>query len=112
MADREQVGSIITNLILNARDAVGSTGRITVETKHSGEWVILSVSDNGCGMSSDFVKNSLFRPFHTTKKQGLGVGMFQAKMIVEAHSGNIEVKSEPGAGTTFQIRLPANIGRK
>ena len=111
-ADGEQLGSIITNLVLNARDAIGSTGRVTVETKHSGEWVILSVSDNGCGMSSDFVKNSLFRPFHTTKKQGLGVGMFQAKMIVEAHSGNIEVKSEPGAGTTFQVRLPANTGRK
>ena len=112
MADREQVRSIITNLVLNARDAVGSTGRITVETKHRGEWVILSVSDNGCGMSAEFIKNSLFRPFHTTKKQGLGVGMFQAKMIVEAHSGNIEVKSEPGAGSSFEVRLPANPGEK
>ena len=112
VADREQLGSIITNLILNARDAIGSTGRITVETKHSGEWVTLSVSDDGCGMSAEFMQDSLFRPFHTTKKQGLGVGMFQAKMIVEAHSGNIEVKSQPGAGTTFEVRLPANAGKK
>ena len=83
-----------------------------METKHSGEWVTLSVSDDGCGMSAEFMQDSLFRPFHTTKKQGLGVGMFQAKMIVEAHSGNIEVKSQPGAGTTFEVRLPANAGKK
>src|SRR5207248_8690907 len=108
VADREQVGSVITNLVLNARDAVGPDGRITIETRPTGEWVTLSVSDNGCGMTSDFMKNSLFRPFHTTKKQGLGVGMFQAKMIVEAHAGNIQVTSEPGSGTTFRITLPAN----
>ena len=108
LADREQIGSVITNLILNARDAVGSDGRITIETKRLGEWITLSVSDNGCGMTAEFMKNSLFRPFQTTKKKGLGVGMFQAKIIVEAHSGNIQVKSEPGTGTTFQLALPAN----
>ena len=112
VADREQLGSVITNLILNARDAVGSHGRITVETKKLEGSVTLSVSDNGCGMTPEFLKNSLFRPFHTTKKQGLGVGMFQAKMIVEAHSGNIQVKSEPGSGTTFQVMLPLGSNGK
>jgi putative PEP-CTERM system histidine kinase len=112
VADREQLGSVITNLLLNARDAVGGQGRITIETKELGGWVTLSVSDNGCGMSADFLKDSLFRPFHTTKKQGLGVGMFQAKMIVEAHRGNIQVKSEPGSGTTFQVMLPLNSKAK
>ena len=109
VGDQEQLASVITNLLLNARDAVGEQGRITIETRKFGEWVMLSVSDNGCGMSADFLKDSLFRPFQTTKKQGLGVGMFQAKMIVEAHRGNIQVKSEPGSGTTFQVMLPLNF---
>jgi signal transduction histidine kinase len=106
VADPEQLRSVITNLLLNAREAIGAQGRITIETKKLDGWVTLSVSDNGCGMSPEFLKNSLFRPFHTTKKEGLGIGMFQAKMIVEAHNGNIRVKSEPGSGTTFQLMLP------
>jgi hypothetical protein len=57
-------------------------------------------------MSSAFVKAALFRPFQTTKKKGLGIGMFQSKMIVEAHRGRIQVESEPGAGTTFRVMLP------
>jgi signal transduction histidine kinase len=57
-------------------------------------------------MSPAFIKDSLFRPFRTTKKKGLGIGMFQAKMIVEAHRGSIQVKSELGSGTTFQVTLP------
>jgi len=68
--------------------------RITVETTRQGEWVALSVSDNGCGMSEQFIKNSLFRPFRSTKKKGLGIGMFQSKTIVEAHQGKIHVDSE------------------
>jgi putative PEP-CTERM system histidine kinase len=112
VADSEQLGSVITNLILNARDAVGAQGRITVETKKRDGWIELSVSDNGCGMSPEFLRDSLFRPFHTTKKKGLGVGMFQTKMIVEAHHGNIQVRSEPGSGTTFQIMLPLNSNGK
>src|SRR5262249_10563435 len=76
-ADRKQLQSVFTNLLLNARDAVGMDGRITVVTTRHGEWVALSVSDNGCGMTEQFIKNSLFRPFRSTKKKGLGIGMFQ-----------------------------------
>jgi hypothetical protein len=59
-------------------------------------------------MSPGFVKTSLFRPFQSTKKKGLGIGMFQCKMIVEAHRGKIQVESEPGAGTTFRVMLPVD----
>jgi len=104
--DRDQFRSVITNLLLNARDALGPRGEITIETRQSDSWAILSVADNGCGMSPAFVKTSLFRPFQTTKKKGLGIGMFQSKMIVEAHRGRIQVESEPGAGTTFRVMLP------
>ena len=104
--DRDQFRSVITNLLLNARDALGQRGEITIETRQRDSWAILSVADNGCGMSPAFVKASLFRPFQTTKKKGLGIGMFQSKMIVEAHRGKIQVESEPGAGTTFRVMLP------
>ena len=77
-----------------------------VETRQSDDWAIVSVADNGCGMSPAFLRASLFRPFQTTKKKGLGIGMFQSKMIVEAHRGKIRVESEPGAGTTFRVMLP------
>jgi len=105
-ADRQQLQSVFTNLLLNARDAVGINGRISVETIRQGEWVALSVSDNGCGMTERFIKNSLFRPFRSTKKKGLGIGMFQSKTIVEAHHGRINVESELGVGTTFRVMLP------
>jgi signal transduction histidine kinase len=69
-------------------------------------WVTVSVSDNGCGISKEFMEKDLFHPFKTTKKQGMGIGLFQSKMIVEAHQGRIEVESEPGVGTTFKVMLP------
>jgi putative PEP-CTERM system histidine kinase len=106
--DRDQFRSVITNLLLNARDALGPRGEITIETRQRDSWAILSVADNGCGMSPAFVKASLFRPFQTTKKKGLGIGMFQSKMIVEAHRGKIQVESELGVGTTFRVMLPLN----
>jgi putative PEP-CTERM system histidine kinase len=110
VADREQLHSVVTNLLLNARDAVGQRGRITIETRQRDGWLTLSITDNGCGMTAAFVEDSLFRPFRTTKKKGLGIGMFQAKLIVEAHRGSIQVKSEPGSGTTFQVKLPLQSG--
>ena len=104
--DREQLQNVVTNLLLNARDAVGRGGQIRVETSQCDGRAVLSVADNGCGMSPEFVRDSLFRPFQTTKKKGLGIGMFQSKIIVEAHRGNIQVESEPGKGTKFGVMLP------
>ncbi|MGZ3797842.1 MAG: XrtA/PEP-CTERM system histidine kinase PrsK [Pseudobdellovibrionaceae bacterium] len=104
--DPEQVQKVITNLILNANEAVSSGGEIRVATKQGDGWIALFVSDNGCGMSREFMERSLFRPFKTTKKQGMGIGLFHCKMIVEAHQGRIEVESEEGQGTTFRVFLP------
>jgi putative PEP-CTERM system histidine kinase len=104
--DREQIQNVVTNLVLNARDALGADGRIEVRTEHRDGRVFLSVSDNGCGMDPTFVKDSLFRPFQSTKKKGLGIGLFQSRSIVHAHGGAIHVESEIGRGTTFSISLP------
>ena len=108
MIDPEQVQKVLTNLILNAKEAAGNGGEIRLAIEQKDEWAILSVSDNGCGMSNEFIEHSLFRPFKTTKKQGMGIGLFQSKMIVEAHQGRIEVESEAGRGTTFRVFLPMN----
>lgn len=106
LADREQIQSVVTNLVLNARDAVGAEGRIRVRTERSGDGVVLSVTDNGCGMSEAFVRDTLFRPFQSTKQKGLGIGLFQSRWIVQAHGGGMHVTSEPGKGTTFLVKLP------
>ena len=99
---------MLTNLVLNARDALGSGGCIQVRTEHQDGRVVLSVADNGCGMSQSFVKDSLFRPFQSTKKKGLGIGLFQSRAIVEAHGGGIHVETEVGRGTTFLVSLPVS----
>jgi putative PEP-CTERM system histidine kinase len=104
--DPAQIQKVVTNLVLNASDAVATSGQIRVETSQRNGWVVLTVADNGCGMSPEFIQRSLFRPFQTTKKQGIGIGMFQCKVIVEAHRGRIEVESEVGKGTSFRVLLP------
>jgi len=111
MADSEQLRSVVTNLLLNAREAIGERGRIEVKIGSQGGWAALSISDDGCGMTPSFLRDSLFRPFKTTKKKGLGIGMFQSKMIIEAHHGSIRVKSDVGKGTTFQVLLPLTSGK-
>jgi putative PEP-CTERM system histidine kinase len=109
--DSEQIQSVVTNLVMNARDAVSVGGRIRVRTEYQNERVVLSVSDNGSGMSPAFVKDSLFRPFQSTKKKGLGIGLFQSQAIVQAHGGSLHVKTEVGKGTTFFVSLPATGGK-
>lgn len=104
--DPSQIEKVITNLLINAREAIGPTGSVRVHTARANGWAALEVSDDGCGMSREFIENRLFRPFETTKKKGIGIGMFHCKMILDAHSGRIEVESEPGRGTTFRILLP------
>ena len=104
--DREQIESVVTNLLVNAREACGPDGTVHIETEAREGEVVLAVRDDGCGMSAEFVEQSLFRPFSGTKSKGLGIGMFQCKMIVEAHQGSIRVRSEPGKGTTFHVVLP------
>jgi putative PEP-CTERM system histidine kinase len=112
LLDPQQMESVFTNLLLNARDAVGQGGRITISSRQFDEWAMVAIEDNGCGMTPEFVARSLFRPFQTTKQKGMGIGMFQSKMIVEAHGGRIEVQTAPGRGTTFRVYLPLLASQK
>jgi putative PEP-CTERM system histidine kinase len=106
LLDQEQIFKVVTNLVINASEAVSQGGEIRVETSQNNGWAVLTVVDNGCGMTPEFMNRALFRPFQTTKKKGFGIGMFQSKMIVEAHGGRIEVESESNKGTIFRVLLP------
>ena len=104
--DPEQMQKVFTNLVMNAYDAVGGKGSIRITSSIKDHQAICTIVDNGCGMSRKFAENGLFRPFHSTKKKGMGIGLFHSKMIVEAHHGRIEVDSEEGKGSTFRVLLP------
>ncbi len=105
--DPEHFSSVISNLLLNARDATVQNPEIHVQVREAAGRVSVSVRDNGCGMTREFITSSLFRPFNSTKSKGLGIGMFQCKVLVEAHRGTLEVDSTPGKGTTVTVFLPA-----
>ncbi len=108
MVDPEEIKKVILNIVLNAIEATASSGGdIHVETGIKNGNSYLRVSDTGSGMTEEFIKNHLFRPFSTTKKKGLGIGLYQCKQIVEAHKGTIEVKSAINRGTEIIINIPA-----
>ena len=111
MADPGQMHQILMNLLVNARDAMPSGGKVVIETKNvdgvDGPFVCLSVADSGTGMTEE-VKEHLFEPFFTTKEPGKGTGLGLATVygIVRQCAGRIEVSSNPGEGTTVHIYLP------
>ncbi len=104
--DPEQIQKVVLNLVLNAVESNDNGNQIQVTTRCEGRWLRLSVTDHGCGMSSEFINKELFHPFRTTKKNGSGIGLYQGKTIVEAHGGRIEVQSTKGEGSTFSVFLP------
>jgi putative PEP-CTERM system histidine kinase len=104
--DAEQFQKVLANLFLNANEAIEKGGNIRVSTAVQGNWVVLSIADDGCGMSRDFMDRHLFRPFQTTKRQGMGIGLFHCKKIIEAHQGRIEAESDEGRGTAFRVLIP------
>jgi len=106
LLDARAVESIVTNLLLNAREAITPPGRISLEVTTQGDWLCIRVADTGCGMTPEFIAQKLFKPFQTTKKDGLGIGMFQVRTLVEAHGGRLEVQSRPGQGTVIRVWLP------
>ncbi len=106
LLDAEEVTRALQNLVLNAQQAISADGVICIRTSCHDGVVELAVIDDGKGMSREFLSKDLFLPFHTTKSDGLGIGLFQTKRIVEAHGGQILVESEEGRGTTVRVRFP------
>jgi two-component system cell cycle sensor histidine kinase/response regulator CckA len=124
--DPTQMDQILTNLCVNARDAIAGVGTITVATANAvddadwsdvadavpGEYVRVTVSDTGCGMNAE-TRSHIFEPFFTTKGVGEGTGMGLASVsgAVEQNGGLIQVRSELGAGATFRVYLPRHVGQ-
>lgn len=105
-ADSSKLKSVILNLLINASEAMDAPGRIDLSISLEGAKALIRVKDTGSGMSDEFIRDALFRPFKTTKKSGLGIGMFQSKMVIEAHGGSIDVESKEGKGSVFTVKLP------
>ena len=95
------------NLLVNAAHAIEKQGEISIKTWCDGEWIHISISDTGCGIPGENL-NKIFDPFFTTKEvgKGTGLGLSITYDIVKKHSGEINVQSEVGKGTTFIIKLP------
>jgi two-component system, cell cycle sensor histidine kinase and response regulator CckA len=125
--DPGQIDQILANLCVNARDAIGGAGKIAIETENvvfdetdrvphvgfpAGEYVRLSVGDDGCGMEKEIL-DQIFEPFFTTKRMGRGTGLGLSTVygIVQQNGGFIDVCSEPGNGTIFNIHLPRDMDR-
>lgn len=107
--DAERMERVFENLVLNALEAMGSkSGTLTVEAgpENEGE-IFFSVADTGPGISAEFQRTRLFRAFATTKRKGVGLGLYTCREVAKAHGGRIEVKSEKGAGATFRVVLPS-----
>ncbi len=126
--DPSQIDQLLANLCVNARDAIAGVGKVTVETRNisfdegycadhtdfiPGEYVLIAVSDDGCGMSKEII-SKLFEPFFTTKGlgQSTGLGLATVYGVVKQNNGFINVYSEPNEGTTFRIYIPRYIGKE
>jgi signal transduction histidine kinase len=119
--DQERLERVILNLVLNARDAMPTGGRLVIETKSTtreadgraiggSTWVTLTVTDDGVGMDRA-TRDRIFEPFFTTKSReaGTGLGLSSALSFVQRNQGFIDVETEPGRGTTFRVGFPTLV---
>ena len=110
--DVDQLKQVFLNIITNGIHAMPDGGDFAIRTFSHGEYILVSFSDNGHGISSE-VMNRIFEPFFSTKKeQGTGLGLSISYRIIQDHGGRIDVESEPGKGTTFTVRLPQKLPGK
>lgn len=107
-ADGERLSNILGHLIQNAQDATQPEGEVNVITEFKSDYFVISIKDNGTGMSQEFIESRLFKPFDTTKgNAGMGIGAYDAKQFIEDLGGYIDVESSVGKGTCFHVHIPA-----
>jgi hypothetical protein len=107
----DRLERVIGHLVQNAFESIEAAGiavpRVRVRALRSADRVLIEVSDNGAGMTPDFIRDRLFKPFSSTKQTGMGIGTFESRQYLQSIGGQIEVESEPQIGTTFRLTLRA-----
>jgi signal transduction histidine kinase len=109
-ADPELLHRALSNLVLNAMDAMPQGGTLALRTRRHDGTVRIEVADSGSGLTQEECER-IFTPYYTSKQHGIGLGLAIVQSVVSDHGGTISVKSEPGQGTTFVIELPQNTDR-
>ena len=107
--DAERIERVVESLVINALEAMsGGQGVLTIEAGHTDDGkLFFSVADTGRGMSEEFLRTRVFHAFATTKKEGVGLGLYTCREVVRAHGGQIDVESQEGSGTCFRVVLPS-----
>lgn len=98
--------AVLDHLIDNALESIGPAGRVEIGLRRVGDGIGIEVKDNGSGMDPDFARNELFRPMHSTKAGGYGIGAFQTRHVIREMGGRLEVDTAPNRGTTMRILFP------
>lgn len=106
-ADPGRLAAVIGHLLSNAGAAAGEAGLVTVEVDVQNSVAIVDVVDDGPGMSAEFIRDNLFSPFRSNKRDGFGVGAYQCREYARERGGDLDVISSPGSGTTMRLKLPA-----
>jgi len=106
----ERLENALEHLIQNAQEAVEKSGTVEIQLSESDGYAIITVKDDGVGMTQSFIKQHLFKPFYTTKgNAGMGIGVYEVKEFVHAYNGVLNVESAPGQGSVFTIKLPIGV---
>jgi putative PEP-CTERM system histidine kinase len=106
LGHEDRLERVVGHLVQNALDATPPDGRVAVRTYREGGTAVIEVTDEGVGMTAEFVRNKLFRPFQSTKPGGMGIGAYESAQYVRDLGGRIEVDSQPGRGTRIRLILP------
>ena len=106
MAHRERLDRVVGHLLQNAAEATPSNGTIEVRVRAQDQSAIIEVEDSGVGMSEDFIRTRLFKPFESTKKNGMGIGIYESREYIRELGGQLDVESRETEGTRFSIALP------
>jgi len=104
--DASALGKVFENIIINAIEASSRSGKVGIELKRKNGTAIVAISDAGKGFEKEYLERYLFKPFHSTKKDGLGIALFICKSIIENHNGSIKIYSTEGKGSIVTIELP------
>jgi len=102
--DTDQVRQVLVNIIINAVQAMPEGGKLTISAKEKDKFLEVEIADTGCGIPQEVI-SKIFDPLFTTRAKGIGLGLAVCKAIIDRHQGHIEVESQVGKGTTFNIRL-------